>query len=29
MARPDSEHPGVWRFDIHLCGEQETVFFDG
>ncbi len=28
MARPDPEHPGVWRFDIHLRGEQETVFFD-
>lgn len=28
LAHPDPEQPGVWRFDIHLCGEQETVFFD-
>jgi protocatechuate 3,4-dioxygenase alpha subunit len=28
MAQPDPEHSGVWRFDIHLCGERETVFFD-
>ena len=28
MARPDPEHPGSWRFDIHLRGDQETVFFD-
>lgn len=28
MARPDSSAAGVWRFDIRLQGEQETVFFD-
>jgi protocatechuate 3,4-dioxygenase alpha subunit len=28
MARPDPGHPGTWRFDIYLCGERETVFFD-
>ncbi len=28
MAHADLEQTGVWRFDIHLCGEQETVFFD-
>jgi protocatechuate 3,4-dioxygenase, alpha subunit len=28
MARPDPGQPGVWHFDIHLCGEKETVFFD-
>jgi protocatechuate 3,4-dioxygenase alpha subunit len=28
MAHPDPEHSGVWKFDIHLCGEFETVFFD-
>lgn len=28
MAHPDPEHPGVWNFEIHLCGERETVFFD-
>ena len=33
MAKPDTEppateHPGTWRFDIHLCGHRETVFFD-
>jgi protocatechuate 3,4-dioxygenase alpha subunit len=28
MAQPDAAHPEQWRFDIHLCGEQETVFFD-
>jgi protocatechuate 3,4-dioxygenase alpha subunit len=28
MARPDPAQPGVWRFDIHLSGEKETVFFD-
>ncbi len=28
MAHLDPQHPGAWRFDIHLCGEQETVFFD-
>jgi protocatechuate 3,4-dioxygenase, alpha subunit len=28
MASRDGERPGHWRFDIHLCGRQETVFFD-
>jgi len=28
MAKPDSAHPGHWRFDVRLQGEQETVFFD-
>jgi protocatechuate 3,4-dioxygenase alpha subunit len=28
MAHPDSARPGGWRFDIHLQGEDETVFFD-
>jgi protocatechuate 3,4-dioxygenase alpha subunit len=28
MALSDSGKPGLWRFDIHLCGPQETVFFD-
>jgi protocatechuate 3,4-dioxygenase alpha subunit len=28
MAHPDSERPGVWRFDVLLQGGHETVFFD-
>ncbi len=28
IARPDPGSPGVWRFDLHLQGESETVFFD-
>ncbi len=28
MAQPDTDYPGTWRFDIHLCGDRETVFFD-
>ena len=28
MAQPDPGRPAGWRFDIHLQGEQETVFFD-
>jgi len=28
MARRDSANPACWRFEIHLCGERETVFFD-
>lgn len=28
MAHPDSARLEKWRFDIHLQGEQETVFFD-
>jgi protocatechuate 3,4-dioxygenase, alpha subunit len=28
MAQPDPARPGHWNFDIHLQGEQETVFLD-
>lgn len=28
MARRDSAQSNEWHFDIHLCGERETVFFD-
>jgi protocatechuate 3,4-dioxygenase, alpha subunit len=28
MAQPDNSHPGSWCFEIRLCGENETVFFD-
>ena len=28
IAQPDPARPGHWHFDIHLQGEQETVFFD-
>ena len=28
MARPNPKQPGSWLFDIHLRGDQETVFFD-
>jgi protocatechuate 3,4-dioxygenase, alpha subunit len=28
MAHPDPVKPAHWRFDVHLQGEQETVFFD-
>lgn len=28
MAQPDNSHPGRWCFEIRLCGENETVFFD-
>lgn len=28
MAKPDARLAGTWCFDIHLCGEGETVFFD-
>ena len=28
LAQPDPARPGGWLFDIHLCGEKETVFFD-
>jgi protocatechuate 3,4-dioxygenase alpha subunit len=28
MAQPVPAQPGAWRFDIHLCGDHETVFFD-
>jgi protocatechuate 3,4-dioxygenase alpha subunit len=28
MARRDSTRPNGWSLDIHLQGDQETVFFD-
>ena len=28
LARPDPDNTGEWLFDIHLCGNNETVFFD-
>jgi protocatechuate 3,4-dioxygenase alpha subunit len=28
VAQPDASHLGHWRFDIHLQGDLETVFFD-
>ena len=28
MAHPDVSQPGTWRFEVHLAGEKETVFFD-
>jgi protocatechuate 3,4-dioxygenase, alpha subunit len=28
LARPDPRAVGDWHFDVHLCGEDETVFFD-
>ena len=28
LAKPDPAKPGSWRFDIHLQGTNETVFFD-
>jgi len=28
MAQPDNSHPSGWRFEIRLCGDNETVFFD-
>jgi protocatechuate 3,4-dioxygenase, alpha subunit len=28
LAKPDPAKPGVWRFDIHIQGADETVFFD-
>jgi protocatechuate 3,4-dioxygenase, alpha subunit len=28
VARADPHIPGRWRFDVHLQGPQETVFFD-
>ena len=28
MAQPDPKQPGRWQFTIHLCGDQETVFFE-
>jgi len=28
LAHPQEGDAGAWRFEIHLCGEHETVFFD-
>jgi protocatechuate 3,4-dioxygenase alpha subunit len=28
MARADRANAARWTFEIHLCGERETVFFD-
>jgi protocatechuate 3,4-dioxygenase alpha subunit len=28
MARRDTSNPVLWAFEIRLCGERETVFFD-
>jgi protocatechuate 3,4-dioxygenase alpha subunit len=28
LANRDPVQPEVWHFDIRLCGDQETVFFD-
>jgi protocatechuate 3,4-dioxygenase, alpha subunit len=28
LARRDAADPALWRFEIHLCGEYETVFFE-
>jgi protocatechuate 3,4-dioxygenase alpha subunit len=28
LAQPDPARAGGWRFDVHMQGEQETVFFD-
>lgn len=28
IARRYENQPDHWEFEIHLCGEQETVFFD-
>jgi protocatechuate 3,4-dioxygenase, alpha subunit len=28
LAHQDRKEPGVWRLDIHLCGDKETVFFE-
>ena len=28
MATHDPKNPGHWIFDIRLCGDRETVFFD-
>jgi protocatechuate 3,4-dioxygenase alpha subunit len=28
LAHPDPRIPGTWNFEIRLCGERETVFFD-
>lgn len=28
LAHSDPAQPGTWRFNIHLAGEKETVFFE-
>jgi len=28
MAHRDGAEPDAWRFEVHLCGPRETVFFD-
>jgi protocatechuate 3,4-dioxygenase, alpha subunit len=28
IAQTDGDNKGHWRFDLHLQGEEETVFFD-
>ncbi|HET9366358.1 MAG TPA: protocatechuate 3,4-dioxygenase subunit alpha, partial [Candidatus Angelobacter sp.] len=28
LTQPDATEKNLWLFDIHLCGEKETVFFD-
>jgi protocatechuate 3,4-dioxygenase alpha subunit len=28
LAHPDPGNAGEWHFDVHLCGVDETVFFD-
>src|SRR5215831_7212957 len=28
LAQSDTHQQGTWNFDIHLCGDRETVFFD-
>jgi protocatechuate 3,4-dioxygenase alpha subunit len=28
MARPNAEDPSFWNFEIRLCADSETVFFD-
>jgi hypothetical protein len=28
LAEADAGEPGTWLFDIRLCGDRETVFFD-
>jgi protocatechuate 3,4-dioxygenase alpha subunit len=28
MARRDATDLALWTFEVYLCGERETVFFD-
>jgi hypothetical protein len=28
LLRKTPDRPGEWYFEIRLCGEDETVFFD-